>query len=134
MPTMTADQKRSRAKAEYDAFLAACPSRQLLDRVSDKWVALVLAALGTDGSMRYSELSRRLAGVSQKMLTQTLRSLERDGLLNRTVTPTVPVTVTYELTDLGFSLQQLMREVKDWAEANMDQVLANRADYDARVA
>jgi len=147
MPTMTARQKRTRAKADYDAFLAGCPSRQLLDRVSDKWVTLVLAALGSDGpqssgdcrageprAMRYSELSRRLAGVSQKMLTQTLRSLERDGLLTRTVTPTVPVTVTYELTDLGLSLQQLMREVKAWAEANMDQVLANRDDYDARVA
>ena len=147
MPTMTASQKRTRAKAEYDAFLAGCPSRQLLDRVSDKWVTLVLAALGSDGpqpggdcgtseprAMRYSELSRRLAGVSQKMLTQTLRSLERDGLLTRTVAPTVPVTVTYELTDLGLSLQQLMREVKDWAEANMDEVLANRAAYDARVA
>jgi DNA-binding HxlR family transcriptional regulator len=147
MPTMTATQKRSQAKAEYDAFLAACPSRQLLDRVSDKWVTLVLAALGSDGpvprgrrssgaprSMRYSELSRRLAGVSQKMLTQTLRSLERDGLLTRTVTPTVPVTVTYELTELGLSLQQVMRELKDWAEANMDQVLANRRQYDARVA
>ena len=59
--------------------------------------------------MRYSELSRHLAGVSQKMLTQTLRNLERDGLLTRTVTPTVPVTVTYELTDLGLSLQQVMR-------------------------
>ena len=73
--------------------------------------------------MRYSELSRRLAGVSQKMLTQTLRSLERDGLLTRTVTPTVPVTVTYELTDLGLSLQQLMHGLKDWAESHMGEVL-----------
>ena len=106
MPTMTAAQKRSQAKVDYDAFLANCPSRQLLDRISDKWVALVLAALGSDGphhsgagcagkprSMRYSELSRRLAGVSQKMLTQTLRSLERDGLVTRTVTPTGPSSV-----------------------------------------
>jgi DNA-binding HxlR family transcriptional regulator len=128
---MTAAQQRAQAKAEYDAFLAACPSRQLLDRISDKWVTLVLAALGGDGAdeppaMRYSELSRRLAGVSQKMLTQTLRSLERDGLLTRTVTPTVPVTVTYQLTDLGLSLQQLMRGVKEWAEAHMDEVLAHR--------
>ena len=83
--------------------------------------------------MRYSELSRRLAGVSQKMLTQTLRSLERDGLLTRTVTPTVPVTVTYELTDLGLSLQQVMRAVKLWAEAHMDEVLANRKEYDNRL-
>ena len=132
MPTMTAAQKRAQAKVEYDAFLAECPSRQLLDRISDKWVALILAALGTDGPMRYSGLSRRLAGVSQKMLTQTLRSLERDGLLTRTVTATVPVTVTYELTDLGLSLQQLMHGVKDWAESNMGEVLENRSQYDAR--
>ncbi|MET0523507.1 MAG: helix-turn-helix domain-containing protein [Nocardioides sp.] len=132
MATMTAAQKRAQAKVDYDAFLAECPSRQLLDRISDKWVALVLAALGSDGAMRYSELSRRLAGVSQKMLTQTLRSLERDGLLTRTVTPTVPVTVTYELTDLGLSLQQLMHGLKDWAESHMGQVLANRSQYDAR--
>ena len=134
MPTMTAAQKRSQAKVEYDAFLAGCPSRQLLDRISDKWVALILAALESDDeprSMRYSELSRRLAGVSQKMLTQTLRSLERDGLLTRTVTPTVPVTVTYELTELGLSLQQVMWGFKRWAEAHMDQVLANRDAYDS---
>ncbi len=131
---MTATQKRAQAKADYDAFLAGCPSRQLLDRISDKWVALILAALGGDGRrppMRYSELSRRLAGVSQKMLTQTLRSLERDGLVTRTVTPTVPVTVTYELTELGMSLQHLMRGLKDWAEANMAEVLANRTRHDA---
>ena len=83
--------------------------------------------------MRYSELSHRLAGVSQKMLTQTLRSLERDGLVTRTVTPTVPVTVTYELTDLGLSLHQVMRGMKVWAEAHMDEVLANREKYDNRV-
>ena len=83
--------------------------------------------------MRYSELSRRLAGVSQKMLTQTLRSLERDGLLTRTVTPTVPVTVTYELTDLGLSLQDVMLGIKAWAETNMDTVLANREQYDVRL-
>jgi DNA-binding HxlR family transcriptional regulator len=147
MATMTAAQKRSQAKMGYDAFLAGCPSRQLLARISDKWVALILAALGSDGphppgteredrprSMRYSELSRRLAGVSQKMLTQTLRSLERDGLVSRTVTPTVPVTVTYELTDLGISLQDVMLGLKQWAEANMGEVLAQREEYDTRLA
>ena len=82
--------------------------------------------------MRYSELLRLLAGVSQKMLTQTLRSLERDGLVTRTVTPTVPVTVTYELTDLGLSLHQTMRSLKTWAQTHMDEVLARREDYDAR--
>ena len=147
MPAMTAAQKRARAKVDYDAFLAGCPSRQLLDRISDKWVALILAALGSEGphhpggdcvvqprSMRYSEVSRRLAGVSQKMLTQTLRSLERDGLVTRTVTPTVPVTVTYQLTDLGISLQHVMLELKEWAEAHMGEVLANREKYDTPVA
>jgi DNA-binding HxlR family transcriptional regulator len=145
---MGAAERRAQAKVEYDAFLAGCPSRQLLARISDKWVALVLAALGGDGprpgedcpgedraaeprAMRYSELSRRLAGVSQKMLTQTLRSLERDGLITRTVIPTVPVTVTYELTDLGLSLQRVMVGIKAWAEANMDEVLARRQRYDA---
>jgi DNA-binding HxlR family transcriptional regulator len=147
MATMTAAQKRAQTKAEYDAFLAACPSRKLLDRLSNKWVTLILAGLGSDGShqpaagcaggprpMRYSELSRLLAGVSQKMLTQTLRSLERDGLITRTATPTVPVTVSYELTDLGLSLHQMMRAIKTWAETHMDDVLTNRATYDTRLA
>ncbi|MFI9591317.1 winged helix-turn-helix transcriptional regulator [Nonomuraea sp. NPDC052265] len=146
MATMTAAQQRAQAKVEYDAFVAACPSRKLLDRISDKWVTLILAALGSDSAhqpgadcaggprvMRYSELQRLLAGVSQKMLTQTLRSLERDGLVSRTVVPTVPVTVSYELTDLGLSLYEMMRGVKAWAETHMDAVLANRETYDARV-
>ncbi|MFC3688728.1 winged helix-turn-helix transcriptional regulator [Aquipuribacter hungaricus] len=141
---VTAAQRKTRAKVEYDAFLAVCPSRQLLDRVSDKWVTLVLCALGGDGSgqksdaagahggrvMRYSELSRQLAGVSPKMLTQTLRSLERDGLVTRTVIATVPVTVTYELTDLGASLREAVRTIKAWAETHMDDVLAHRAAHD----
>lgn len=137
----TAFQKRAQAKVEYDAFLAVCPSRQLLDRISDKWVALILAALGSGPEcageprpMRYSELSRLLAGVSQKMLTQTLRSLERDGLISRTVVPTVPVTVSYELTELGLSLHQMMRGLKIWAETHMDDVLANRAMHDTGTA
>ncbi len=131
MPTMTAAQRRARAKEEYDAFLAACPSRQLLGRISDKWVALTIAALHDGGTLRYSELSRRIAGVSQKMLTQTLRSLERDGLVSRAVTPTVPVTVEYSLTPLGDSLQELMLGIKLWAETHMAEVHANRERYDA---
>lgn len=137
MATRTAAQRKAQAKVEYDAFLAACPSRQLLDRVSDKWVGLVLCALAGDGSprsLRYSELARQVAGVSQKMLTQTLRALERDGLLTRTVTPTVPVTVAYELTDLGLSLQLTMRTLKSWAETHMDDVFTHRAAYDDQSA
>ena len=143
--TTNAAHKRAQAKLEYNAFLAACPSRQLLDRISDKWVVLVLCALGGDASdrpgaagvaraMRYSEISRLLAGVSQKMLTQTLRSLERDGVLTRTVTPTVPVTASYELTDLGHSLHDMTRGLRFWAQSHMDEVLTHRATYDARVS
>src|SRR5690606_13345879 len=118
------------------------PSRQLLDRISDKWVSLILCALGGSGAtesaeprpMRFSELARQLTGVSQKMLTQTLRSLQRAGLRTRTVTPTVPVTVSYELTELGMSLHQLMRGLKGWAETHMDEVLVNRAAHDERTA
>jgi DNA-binding HxlR family transcriptional regulator len=131
MPTMTAAQRRAADKAEYDVFLAGCPSRQLLDRLSDKWVTLVMVALES-GPRRSSELSRTIAGVSQKMLTQTLRTLERDGLVSRTVTASVPVTVTYELTGLGHSLQVVIGGLKDWAESHMDQVLDARASYDAQ--
>lgn len=135
----TAAQQREQAKAEYNAFLAGCPSRQLLDRISDKWVTLVLCGLAGDSAggpagdpgeprpLRYSELSRLLAGVSQKMLTQTLRGLESDGLVTRTVTPTVPVTVTYELTDLGLSLHHVVRPLRLWAQAHMDEVAEHRA-------
>jgi len=136
--TRTAAEKRAADKDAYNAFYAACPSRQLLDRLSDKWVVLILCALGGDGpggsgtptSLRYSELSRLIAGVSQKMLTQTLRSLERDGMITRKVTPTVPVTVDYALTELGTSLHRTTRMLRLWAQENMDAVAAHRDDYD----
>ncbi|MEV0566970.1 helix-turn-helix domain-containing protein [Dactylosporangium sp. NPDC050588] len=141
MATTTAAQQRAQTKADYDAFLAVCPSHKLLERISGKWVALILTALGSGPDcggdprpMRYSELSRLLAGVSQKMLTQTLRALERDGLISRTVTPTVPVTVSYELTDLGLSMYGLVRGLKLWAQDHMDDVLAHRASYDETTA
>ena len=112
---------------------AGCPQRAVLEHLTSTWGVLVLIDL-LDGSRRYGELRRRIDGVSEKMLTQTLRSLERDGLVTRTVVATVPVTVSYELTDLGLSLHATMRALKDWAESHMDQVLAERATYDARVA
>lgn len=136
----TEETKRTSAQ-EYNAFLAVCPSRQLLDRVSDKWVTLVLCALAGEATarrddaptgprvLRYSQLSRLLVGVSQKMLTQTLRSLEADGLVTRSVAPTVPVTVTYELTDLGASLHQVVGHLRAWAQDNMDAVTAHRAAH-----
>ncbi|MFF4113397.1 winged helix-turn-helix transcriptional regulator [Streptomyces sp. NPDC001714] len=130
MPTTTAAQRREQARVEYDAFIRACPTNQLLDRISDKWVSLVVCAL-SPGPMRYSELARKIAGVSPKMLTQTLRSLERDGILARTVTPSVPVRVDYELTPLGLSLSLLLAGVKDWAETHIEEVHEARERYDA---
>jgi DNA-binding HxlR family transcriptional regulator len=133
MPTLTAAQRREAARVEYDAFLAACPSRQVLDRISDKWVTLVLVALA-DGAMRYSDLCRVIAGVSQKMLTQTLRTLERDGLVSRTLTPAVPARVDYALTPLGEGLMLAVTAIKTWAEEHISEIHASRATYDGRTA
>ncbi|AKJ11602.1 HxlR family transcriptional regulator [Streptomyces incarnatus] len=129
MATTTAAQRREQARADYDAFLRACPSHQLLGRLSDKWVGLVIAAL-SGGTKRYSDLGRQIAGVSPKMLTQTLRTLERDGIISRTVTPSVPVRVDYDLTPLGTSLATLLTAVKDWAETHFEEVRAARERYD----
>ena len=129
MPVRTASQRRKEAKLAYDAFLACCPSRQLLDVLSDKWVCLIVSALST-GPKRHAELARIIAGVSQKMLTQTLRSLERDGLVKRTVTAAVPVRVDYELTALGRDFMGVVAAVKRWAEGHMTEVLASRKSYD----
>jgi DNA-binding HxlR family transcriptional regulator len=135
--TRTAD-RRALAKVQYNAFIAACPSQRLLGQISGKWVTLVLSALGSGpecdgepGPLRYSELTRILAGISPKMLAQTLRGLERDGLVSRTATPTVPVTVVYELTDLGLSLHRTVRHLKRWAEEHQDAVRTNQERYDA---
>lgn len=118
--------------ADHDAFLVTCTSRQLLSRLADKWVTLVLCAL-VDGKTRHSALARRVTGVSQKMLTQTLRNLERDGLVGRTVTPTVPLKVEYDLTPLGRSLVDVFLQLKAWADLNMDEVASARDSYDSRI-
>lgn len=132
MPTRSAAQRRAEAKLAYNAYVAECPSRQLLASISDKWVSLVLNALGMQESSRYSDLARQIAGVSQKMLTQTLRTLERDGLVRRQVTAAVPVRVDYTLTSLGRSLLPVIEEIKRWAEQNMNHVRQARGRYDAR--
>lgn len=132
MPTQTAAARRADAARAYNAFMAQCPSRQLLDVLTDKWVALVLSALAEAGRpLRFSELARTIAGVSQKMLTQTLRTLERDGFVVRVVTPSVPVRVDYDLTPLGRDLIPVVGAVKDWAETHFDEVQAAREGYDA---
>ncbi|WP_344514813.1 helix-turn-helix domain-containing protein [Dactylosporangium maewongense] len=131
MATTNAAQRREQARRDYDAFLAGCPTRELLSRLTDKWVALVIPALA-GGPQRHGELAHRIAGVSQKMLTQTLRTLERDGLVTRTVTPSIPPRVDYELTPLGHELFPVMVSIKDWAETHMDRVFEARAQFDAR--
>jgi DNA-binding HxlR family transcriptional regulator len=93
----------------------------------------VLSALA-DGPLRYSQISRTIAGASQKMLTQTLRKLERSGLITRAVTAAVPVRVDYELTPLGQSLLPIQRAIKAWAEQNIEQVQAARETYDGAQA
>ncbi|NUR84058.1 MAG: helix-turn-helix transcriptional regulator [Nonomuraea sp.] len=130
MPTRTAAQRRDEARTAFDAFFAECPSRKLLDRLSDKWVTLVLSAL-SGGERRYSDLARQIAGVSQKMLTQTLRVLERDGLVARRLTAQVPVRVDYALTPLGESLMPLVAAIKAWAEEHIEDVESARERYDA---
>lgn len=129
MTTMTAAQRRETAREDYNANLASCPGHELLGRLSDKWVTLVISALA-DGRMRHSELSQTIAGASQKMLTETLRKLERDGLLTRSVTPAVPVRVDYELTTLGASLLPVQRAIKDWAEQHIEEVHHAHRSYD----
>jgi DNA-binding HxlR family transcriptional regulator len=114
----------------YDPFSAACPTRQILTRIADKWSMLVILALG-DGTLRFSALRRRVGGITQKMLTQTLRGLERDGLIGRTVHPVVPPRVDYTLTDLGKSLLGLVEALSEWADVHIGDVVAARAAYDA---
>jgi DNA-binding HxlR family transcriptional regulator len=105
----------------WNSYAAECPTRQLLDRIADKWVVLVLGLL-EPGPQRFNALRRQIEGISQKMLTQTLRSLEADGLITRRVFATVPVTVEYQLTPLGRSLNSVLNPLREWAEANMSRV------------
>jgi DNA-binding HxlR family transcriptional regulator len=116
-----------------DVLDAECPSRQVLDRIADKWTALIIRVLA-DGTHRFGQLQRRVDGISQKMLTQTLRDLERDGLVERTVHPVVPPHVEYRLTPLGRSLRQPLDAICAWAEAHLAQMLAARARSDRRRA
>jgi DNA-binding HxlR family transcriptional regulator len=104
----------------------ACRSREVLDRIADKWTALIIHTLA-DGTKRHSEIQRQISGVSQKMLTQTLRSLENDGLVTRTVHPVVPPKVEYALTPLGRSLIEPLEAICAWAEKHLPELEAARA-------
>lgn len=105
----------------------------ILARVGDKWSVLVVMLLG-GGPRRFNDIKRQVDGISQRMLTLTLRGLERDGLVRRTVTPTIPPRVDYELTGLGASLLEPVRGLGAWVQANIDTIEAARAAYDAKAA
>jgi DNA-binding HxlR family transcriptional regulator len=115
----------------WNVYAAGCPTRQALDRIADKWTALVVGLLA-ERPHRFGELRRAVDGISQKMLTQTLRSLERDGLVDRRAYPTVPVTVEYSLTPLGLTLTEPLAAIRAWAEEHIEAVLAARERYEAR--
>jgi DNA-binding HxlR family transcriptional regulator len=114
-----------------NAYASTCPTRVVLDRIADKWTVLILGLL-TEGPMRFNSLRRSVEGLSQKVLAQTLRGLERDGLLTRTAFPTVPVTVEYALTPLGLTLAETVDALRLWAEAHIDAVQAAQRTYDGR--
>lgn len=113
----------------FDVMAAACPTRQVVGRIGDKWSLLVLYAL-SPGTLRFSELRTRIEGVSQKMLTQTLRALERDGLVSRQIYASVPPKVEYSLTPLGASLSDTLAAIRGWAYEHMDEISAARDRFD----
>lgn len=116
---------------KWDVYNQNCPTRLVLNRIADKWTVLLVGAL--DGrTKRFGELRREIGGVSQKMLTQTLRGLERDGLVARTVYASVPPKVEYSLTKLGRTLVNILEAIREWSESNIEDVLKARKSYDAK--
>jgi DNA-binding HxlR family transcriptional regulator len=113
-----------------DMYAANCPTRQVLDRIGDKWTVLIFGLL-QDGAMRFSQLQRGIEGISHKMLTQTLRNLERDGLVNRTIYAEIPPRVEYQLTPLGKTLAETVLAIRLWAEENIAEVTAAQIRYDS---
>jgi DNA-binding HxlR family transcriptional regulator len=116
---------------EWDVYNERCPTRMVLDRIADKWTVLIVGAL-KDNKKRFGELRREVGGVSQKMLTQTLKGLERDGIVTRRVFATVPPRVEYSLTDLGRTLIGMLESIRDWSEKNIEDVLKARDEFDSR--
>ena len=117
----------------WNAYSADCPTRFALDRITDKWTVLLLGLLA-DGPQRFNALLRQVSGLSQKVLSQTLKRLERDGLVHRKAFATVPVTVEYSITPLGAALSGSLKALIVWAESNIESVLTAQARYDAEKA
>ena len=118
---------------DWDPYQRDCPSRRLLDRIGDRWTVLIVGAL-SEGEARFSVLLRRIDGISQKMLTQTLRAMERDGLVIRTVTPDVPVKVEYELSAAGRTLTEPLKALERWAIGHFAGVTESQVEYESRLA
>ncbi|MEO6839160.1 MAG: helix-turn-helix domain-containing protein [Bradyrhizobium sp.] len=114
-----------------NAYSADCPTRHILDRVGDKWAVLILLLL-REQPVRFNQLRRSIEGISQKMLSQVLKSLERDGLIRRRAIATVPVTVEYSITPLGVTLAAAVDPLRDWAESHLKEVLASQRRYDVQ--
>ena len=123
---------RMKRPAELEYTPGNCHAREVLARVGDTWSVYVLHILGDAKKLRFNELRREVDGISQRMLTVTLRGLERDGLVVRTVHPEVPPRVEYSLTPLGATLRQLIRGLVDWSGAHLREVDTARAEYDAK--
>ncbi len=124
--------KANTRSPELEHTPANCHAREMLARVGDKWSVYVIHVLGDAGTLRFNELRGRVDGISQRMLTVTLRGMERDGLVTRKVYPEVPPRVEYALTKLGRTLRQLVRGLVQWSGAHLTEVDAARAAYDAR--
>lgn len=118
-----------RAPGGWDCYNSACPSRLVLNRLADKWALLILGSLA-GGPVRFNALRRQIDGVSQKMLSQTLKNLERDGLICRRAYATVPVTVEYAMTELGATLAQTIQTLRLWTATHMEDILASQSAYD----
>ncbi|MEU5532238.1 helix-turn-helix domain-containing protein [Streptomyces sp. NPDC020362] len=127
--TQDLSETRDEDDLAYNVFAKACPSRGTLEHVTGRWGGLTLGALH-EGSLRFNELRRRVDGVSEKMLSQTLHALERDGLVHREAQPTNPPRVDYELTPLGRAVAERLLALIHCVEGAMDDVLASRARYD----
>lgn len=131
---MTARSARAKGRERGDLFDPECPTRQLLDRIGTKWTSMAVKVLAeaAPGEVRFAELRRRMPGVSQKMLSVTLHSLVRDGLVARRVEPTVPPRVHYRLTKLGLSLETPLAALRAWAEEHMAEIDRVSARNDAQ--
>lgn len=121
----------SQTTPDWSVLMASCPSRTSLARIANKWTAMAVSVLG-NGRARFGDLKTQLDGISGKVLTETLRDLERDGLIARHVYAEVPPRVEYELTELGLTLHEPLLALCRWAEEHIAEVLVNRETYDAR--